>query len=436
MKLNHPALGTTGGAALHSAVEALYQKIGDMSTSRWFAQAGLNNTASIDFEHNFVCNQFSDLRFDLYLYNTGTGEMTLVPSPRTGWAIIATPGQEKTHIRVTNNTGSAKDIALVVEQDPIELDELTDVIITSPAANQVLKYNGTNWINSNPSGLGFVPLGAIIPIASHLTNAFPIPGAGVVVDGWQYCDGSNIVGQTVQGQVPNLTDSRFLMGFNSSGLSLGSNTHSHSVTTNVTVGDHGNHTHNVTSNVTVGDHGNHTHNVTSNVTVTSQTFTGIAASYAVTVPLHYHGIAGITLTDPGHSHNIGAASSGGNTFNPGALATGSLPRTGFYPGEITINSTGISLSGYVGAGGTSGDNNFSASGVNTPSGNISVTLNNAGVVSGSQNQTIGHSVANNGVVSGNQNQTIGHSVLNNAVSTQPGSTLPQYFTVQYIIRVS
>jgi hypothetical protein len=32
------------------------------------------------------------------------------------------------------------------------LDELTDVIITSPATNQALVYNGTNWVNSAETG--------------------------------------------------------------------------------------------------------------------------------------------------------------------------------------------------------------------------------------------------------------------------------------------
>ena len=32
------------------------------------------------------------------------------------------------------------------------LDELTDVVITSPATNQVLAYDGTNWVNSSEAG--------------------------------------------------------------------------------------------------------------------------------------------------------------------------------------------------------------------------------------------------------------------------------------------
>ncbi len=32
------------------------------------------------------------------------------------------------------------------------LDGLTDVIITSASTNQVLAYNGTNWVNSSEAG--------------------------------------------------------------------------------------------------------------------------------------------------------------------------------------------------------------------------------------------------------------------------------------------
>jgi hypothetical protein len=32
------------------------------------------------------------------------------------------------------------------------LDGLTDVVLTTPATNQVLMYNGTNWVNSGETG--------------------------------------------------------------------------------------------------------------------------------------------------------------------------------------------------------------------------------------------------------------------------------------------
>ena len=38
------------------------------------------------------------------------------------------------------------------------LDDLTDVVITSPSTGQVLKYNGTNWINDTDSGIALTNL--------------------------------------------------------------------------------------------------------------------------------------------------------------------------------------------------------------------------------------------------------------------------------------
>lgn len=35
----------------------------------------------------------------------------------------------------------------------VALDDLSDVIITAPAANQILEFNGTNWVNSNTNNI-------------------------------------------------------------------------------------------------------------------------------------------------------------------------------------------------------------------------------------------------------------------------------------------
>ena len=468
MKLTHPALGTAGGASLHAAIEAIYQKIGDMSTSRWFAQAGLNNGSSVDFEHNFVCNQFSDLRFDLYLYNTGTGEMTIVPSPRTGWTIVATPSQEKTHIRVTNGTGSAKDIALIVEQDPIELDELTDVILTSPAANQILKYNGTNWVNSAPTGVGFVPLGAIIPIASHLTGANAIPPTGTVVNGWQYCDGAAIPGgNSVSGNTPNLTDSRFLMGYNSAGTPLGSNSHTHSVTSNVTVGNHtaislSNH-----STLALNDHtalalSNHSAlalNDHSSLALNAE------ASHTHSVAAHYHagnintGNANTNHTHTGgtglagaHSHTFYAFAHNntyGGTGPVGVDDAGQQASTSSEPSHthtFTTDGAGSdhyhNWSGNVGnTGGSNGDAAITSGAGSTHTHSFSQNISshswstNISAHSFSQNIS-SHSFSTNISAHSFSQNIDAHTVGNNAVTSGSTSSLPQYLTVQYIIRVS
>lgn len=72
---------------------------------------------------------------------------------------------------------------------------------------------------------GVVPVGGIIPIASHLTGAYSIPATGTVDgDGWMYCDGSAIpAGNILSGNVPQLTDERFLVGSSTAGSTGGAN---------------------------------------------------------------------------------------------------------------------------------------------------------------------------------------------------------------------
>ena len=71
LKLNHPPLGEGGGSALHTSVEAIYQKVGDSINSRFFVHENLANGASIDLDHNFITD-YENLRVDLYLYNDST----------------------------------------------------------------------------------------------------------------------------------------------------------------------------------------------------------------------------------------------------------------------------------------------------------------------------------------------------------------------------
>ncbi len=91
-----------------------------------------------------------------------------------------------------------------------------------------------------------IPLGAVIAISSNLTGSHAIPSSGAVdSQGWMYCDGSAIpAGNTVSGNVPNLTDSRFLMGSTSSGTLAGSNTVQATLSGAQFIG----HTHNIAHN--------------------------------------------------------------------------------------------------------------------------------------------------------------------------------------------
>lgn len=134
LQLEHPALGDAGGSALHTAIEDIYEKIGDMTNARFFTQNALANAANVDFEHNYKC-PFADLRYDLYLRDTGTGELTLISDSSTpalsSFTIAATPSFTTTRIRVTNSSGSSRDIALVVTQGVLnskKVDFVTKVV--------------------------------------------------------------------------------------------------------------------------------------------------------------------------------------------------------------------------------------------------------------------------------------------------------------------
>jgi hypothetical protein len=128
LQLDHPALNTAGGSGLHTSIEDLYIRIGDNMNSRFFEAENLANAANVDFEHNFK-TAFSTLRFDLYLWDTGTGELTLVSdTDLANYPIVATPSFTTTKIRVTNNSGSTQDLVLVVTHGVIDSKKVDFVI--------------------------------------------------------------------------------------------------------------------------------------------------------------------------------------------------------------------------------------------------------------------------------------------------------------------
>jgi hypothetical protein len=149
--LDHPALNSVGGAALHVAVEDIYEKIGDNTNSRFFTINALANASSTDFEHNFKC-PFADLRYDLYLRDTGTGELTLISdssSPAlSSFAILATPSFTTTKIRVTNNSGSPRDLALVLTQGVVDSKKV-DFVVRNVAANVTLQEGKYHLVDTS-----------------------------------------------------------------------------------------------------------------------------------------------------------------------------------------------------------------------------------------------------------------------------------------------
>lgn len=86
--------------------------------------------------------------------------------------------------------------------------------------------DGTKWINLNSGiseGRGSVPLGSIIPIGD--AAAWALPATGEIKDGYALCNGQVFpAGKNpiFSGNMPDLTDERFLQGATSSGITGGS----------------------------------------------------------------------------------------------------------------------------------------------------------------------------------------------------------------------
>lgn len=105
--------------------------------------------------------------------NSTNGFVYLACTPGTP---TGTPSSFSGHNAITYDTSNNKlyvynsgwkDINSVIST---ALDDLSDVTITTPAAGQVLKYNGTNWYNGVESGIGSVNWGDIGGTLSNQTD--------------------------------------------------------------------------------------------------------------------------------------------------------------------------------------------------------------------------------------------------------------------------
>ena len=149
LQLNHPALGTAGGAGLHTSIEALYQKMGDAVDSRWFELADFDQTETVDLLHNFDTD-IANLRWDFWNFTGGQWvKVTSATTPAiANFAVIAKVGFESTTLQITNNAGGNDlTFAVSIVNDPIYLSEGdvedVDLITAAPEDGQALVYDST-----------------------------------------------------------------------------------------------------------------------------------------------------------------------------------------------------------------------------------------------------------------------------------------------------
>jgi len=148
-QIDHPALGTAGGSALHASIETIYTNVGDDLSARYDTAASIANSAVTTFTHNFGV-PFADLKVLLY---TGTHpNLVRVSDPTaSGWTIAATVGFEKTQIDVTApSSGGPHTFAVITVQSrgAEKLADLDDINTATPIDGQFLIYDTatSKWI--------------------------------------------------------------------------------------------------------------------------------------------------------------------------------------------------------------------------------------------------------------------------------------------------
>lgn len=98
-KVDHPALGTTGGAGLHTSVETIYTVLSDHEAGRYIVATSIANSAVTVFDHNLGSN-LSELTVQIFTGTFPTG--VLVPNAKSsGWTIAETSGFAKTKLDIT-----------------------------------------------------------------------------------------------------------------------------------------------------------------------------------------------------------------------------------------------------------------------------------------------------------------------------------------------
>jgi len=88
--------------------------------------------------------------------------------------------------------------AVVATEGDYNLGQLGDVTITSPSTNQVLKYNGTAWVNGTDTDTGLTSVGLTMPAAFTVSNS-PLTSNGTLAvtaagTGAQYIKGDGTLG--------------------------------------------------------------------------------------------------------------------------------------------------------------------------------------------------------------------------------------------------
>lgn len=232
---------------------------------------------------------------------------------------------------------------------------------------------------------GIIPVGTVFPIMENIAGATAIPGAGLVVKGLMYCNGDPIpAGQTLSGNVPDLTNSNFLMGTTSGGAGLtgGSNSSAH---THGYAHTHTNtHAHTIThSHSYAHTHTNtHTHEIPSNHGHSSGTYAAeVWISGGDNVYVQHKSTPTYSSSAEANGSALGAASGSvgadvaGDSGNTSSIA-GKNERTTSASSNSTTNSQSTSTTSPASDTYSGGSSNSTTNSQNTDTtGGASITEN-------------------------------------------------------------
>ena len=107
---------------------------------------------------------------------SGTTTKTLTLTKQDGSTLQASWSDYDT-APVTSVFGRTGDV--VATEGDYNLGQLGDVTITSPSTNQVLKYNGSAWVNGTDTDTGLTSVGLTMPAAFSVANS-PLTSNGTI----------------------------------------------------------------------------------------------------------------------------------------------------------------------------------------------------------------------------------------------------------------
>ena len=110
----------------------------------------------------------------------GLSDLMVVGDPSTGYAYKTTLNDVKSLVGSGVNSFNGRIGAVVSAEGDYNLDQLGDVVITSAAAGQVLRYNGSAWVNATETYVGTVTSVAMSVPTGFAIGGSPVTSAGTL----------------------------------------------------------------------------------------------------------------------------------------------------------------------------------------------------------------------------------------------------------------